>query len=467
MIALRPQSGRRWWVALGTWMVGAASAMPVQAADDLLAVYVRALDGNPDYAAAVAGFQQAVEAKPQALSKLLPQVAAGADVDAVEQAISGRYFVGTLPLRGQEGVDTNRRDQFYEYRYQVGLSQVLYHRDLLLALDQAELEVSRAGLQVYAAQDTLRLAVAQSYFNGLGADDELRFASAEVDAIGKLLGQTRDKRSAGLATDVEVNQAEAEYAAAQAGQINARNQRDISRVQLQLLSGGTAFSALKPLAAEYRPAPPEPNRIETWIERASTQNLNLQAQRIATQVAQKGVDKARSLRLPTLDALASRNYGYADGGVSKGIGAENNHDLDERVLLKLKIPIYTGGAIDSGIRAAVAGFTRAQAEERSALGKAVGAVQLAFLNSSAGTSKVEALKTAQQAAVAAEDVTRTGYEVGTRTSADVLLAVRTRYKAERDYAAARYEYLINNLRLRQAAGVLSHADLLEINRSLK
>lgn len=468
MSALRSRPGRRRVLAVSLWL--SCAALPLasaSAADDLMSVYVRALDGNPDYASAVAGFQQAVEVKPQALAKLLPQIAAGGDIDAVEQAISGRYFTGTLPLTTRQGVDTNRRDQFYDYRYQVGLTQVIYHRDLLVALDQADLEVSRAGLLVYAAQDQLRLATAQAYFAGLGADDELRFSSAEVDAIAKLLGETRDKRRAGLLTDVEVNQVEAEYAAAQAAQISAQNARDISRVQLQLLTGGAAFSALKTLAPDYVPAPPEPNRVDTWIERAGTQNLSLQAARIGTEVAQKGIDKARAERLPTLDAVASRNYGYADGGVSKGIGAENNHELDERVLLKLKIPIYTGGAIDSAIRAATAGYTRAQADERSARSKAVSAVQSAFLNSAAGASKVQALKTAQAAAVAAEDVTRTGYEVGTRTSAEVLLAVRTRYKAERDYAAARYEYLLNSLKLRQAAGTLNHADLLAINRSLQ
>jgi outer membrane protein len=467
MSALRPGAGRRSVVVLSALLSIAGVSSPAVALDDLLSVYVHALDGNPDYASAVAAFHQAEEQKPQALAKLLPQVAAGADIDAVEQAISGRYFVDTFAAGNGQGVESNHRDQFYEYNYQVGLTQVLFHKDLLVSLDQAELEVGRAGVQIAAAQDELRLAVAQGYFEALGADDEVRFASAEVDAIGKLLGETRDKRSAGLTTDVEVDQVEAQYAAAQATQINAHNTRDISRVQLQLLTGGTTFSALRPLAGTYLPEPPDPNRMDVWVDRATTQNIALQAQRIGTEVALKGIEKARAARLPTLDAIAARNYGYADGGVSKGIGAGNNHDLDERVLLKLKIPIYTGGAIDSAIRAAVAGYARAQADEASARNKAVGAVQQAFLNSAGGASKVKALKSALAAAVAAEDTTRSGYEVGTRTSAEVLLAVQNRYKAERDYAASRYDYLLNSLKLRQAAGTLNHADLLAINRSLQ
>ena len=137
-----------------------------------------------------------------------------------------------------------------------------------------------------------------------------------------------------------------------------------------------------------------------------------------------------------------------------------------RVGVRVKVPIFTGGAISSGIRACLAGVTRAEADEAAKRKDAIHDVQVAFLKSTAGMAKLTALRQAIESTKAAEDAARVGYEVGTRTNADLLLAVRSRYKAETDYATARYEYLLENLRLRAAAGSLNHSDLLAINRLL-
>lgn len=461
MTGLRLRFRRASW--LGAVFIGLAGPA---SADDLISVYIKALDGNPEYQSAVAGYQQALEAKPQALAKLLPQIGLGGEVDAIQQSISGRYFVGSV-APNSPGNDINRSDQFYNYSYAVGLTQALFHRDLFINLSEADLEVSRASLLTFDAQDQLRLAVAETYFGALAADDEQRFTGAEKDAIAKLLDQTRDKAGSGLVADAEVKAAQAALDLANSSMIAAKNGVAVSRAQLELLTGGQKYGALKPLTAFYVPAPPDPDRIDDWIERASTQNLKLQAQRLGTQIAQKDLDRAYAQRWPTLDALASRNYAYADGGLSKGIGANSNHEVDNRVGIKLKIPIFTGGAIDSTIRYASAGLTRAKADEAGKRNEALRAVQVAFLNSSAGIAKVQALQRAIVSATAAEEATRVGYDVGTRTNADLLLAVRARYRAERDYATARYETIINTVRLRAAAGSLNHADLLAINRVLQ
>lgn len=435
------------------------------AADDLISIYVKALDGNPAYRSVVAAYDQTAEKEPQALAKLLPQIGISGEYDNINQSVSGRFFVGSFTNDGR-GFDTNRDDGSNSYSYLIGLQQVLFHKDLLIELDQAELEVSRAGLLTYDAQNQLRVSVAEAYFAALQADDVLRFATAEKEAIAQVLEQTRSKTASGISTDVALKNAQAQYDLADAALVEAKNAVEISRVQLELITGGQKPGPLKPLAPGFVAQAPEPNSINEWTDRARTQNLKLQAQQIETQIARKQLDRAYAQRLPQVDAFAARSYEYADGGISKGIGADNNHFVDMRVGVRVKVPIFTGGAISSGIRACLAGVTRAEADEAAKRKDAVHDVQVAFLKSTAGMAKLTALRQAVESTKAAEDAARVGYEVGTRTNADLLLAVRSRYKAETDYATARYEYLLENLRLRAAAGSLNHSDLLAINRLL-
>jgi outer membrane protein len=435
-------------------------------ADDLLSVYTKALDGNPEYQSVIATYQQALEAKPQALAKLLPQIGLSGDLTTASQMLSGRFFVGAGIGTGT-GSDVNRSDSFNQVGYQVGLTQVLFDRGLYLSLDTAELEVSRAAILSYDAQDVLRIGVAEAYFGALAADDELRFAEAEKTAIAAVLAQTRDRAASGLVADAELQIAQAQLDLAESALIAAQNGVSVSRVQLELLSGGTRFGPLKVLSDDYAPGPPTPDSIDEWVKRATSQNLQLKAQKLATELARKGIDRAEGLRWPRLDALAAYTYQYAEGGISNGIGADGNRTTDERIGVQLKVPIFAGGAISSGIRAAQAGLTRAEADEAAKRNQAQRLVQIAFLNSSAGISRVRALRQAVASTRASEEATRVGFEVGTRTNGDLLLALRGRFRAERDYSRARFDVILNTLRLRAAAGSLSHADLLAVNGALR
>jgi len=435
-------------------------------AEDLITVYTRALEGNPEYQSAVAGYQQALEAKPQALAKLLPQIGLNGDAAVVNQSLNGRFFVGANPqLPG--GTDVDRDDSFNSVGYQLGLTQVLFDRGLYLSLDSAELEVSRAGLLTYDAQDQLRVGIVEAYFAALAADEDVRYATAEKSAIEAVLAQTRDKVASGIVADAELKTALAQLDLVEAGLIAARNAVSVSRAQLSLLIGGADIGPLKPLSTSYLPAPPEPNQIGVWIERAATQNLQVKAGKLGVELARKTLDKAHGLRWPRLNASAAYTYDYAQGGISNGIGAEGHRATDERVGIQLRVPIYSGGAVSSGVRAALAGVTRAEADEAVKRNEASRKVQVAFLNSSAGIARVHALKQAIDSARASEEATRVGYEVGTRTNGELLLSLRSRYKAERDFAMARFDSIINTLRLRAAAGSLSHADLLGINSALQ
>ena len=89
-----------------------------------------------------------------------------------------------------------------------------------------------------------------------------------------------------------------------------------------------------------------------------------------------------------------------------------------------------------------------------------------YLNVIAGISRVKALNQALSSTQTAAEAAQAGFEVGTRTAVDVLLALRETYRAKRDYSRARYDYIVSTFRLRQAAGTLTAQDIAEINRWL-
>ncbi|MGH8598397.1 MAG: TolC family protein, partial [Gammaproteobacteria bacterium] len=130
------------------------------------------------------------------------------------------------------------------------------------------------------------------------------------------------------------------------------------------------------------------------------------------------------------------------------------------------IPLYAGGSVVSRTRQAT--HEHAAALER--LEKARRAVyretREAFLGISAQISAVKALKQAVLSSKTAVDSTRAGFEVGTRTTVDVVTAERGLSEARRDYARARYDYVLDGLRLKRAAGTLSPADLAAANEWL-
>ena len=81
----------------------------------------------------------------------------------------------------------------------------------------------------------------------------------------------------------------------------------------------------------------------------------------------------------------------------------------------------------------------------------------------AGISRIQALTQAVQSAKAAKDAIEAGFEVGTRTSVDVLNADRDLFRARRDLSIARYVYILDILELKQAAGTLSEDDIAQVN----
>jgi outer membrane protein len=214
---------------------------------------------------------------------------------------------------------------------------------------------------------------------------------------------------------------------------------------------------------------PEPADQSRWVNISLEQNLSLISSRLAADIARENVRVAFGGHLPTLDLVAGRSYSYTssdqifDGTPFSNVDSKVN---DRQIGLQFTLPIYSGGFTQSKVRqaqyqwiAAKEGVVQSsRATERQA--------RDAYLGVISGIARVQALRQAVESNRTALKATEAGYEVGTRTSVDVLNARRLLVQAETDYATARYDYIVSVLQLRLAAGNLDRTQLVDLNNWL-
>jgi outer membrane protein len=142
-------------------------------------------------------------------------------------------------------------------------------------------------------------------------------------------------------------------------------------------------------------------------------------------------------------------------------------DLEtDSLSLQFALPIFGGGSTSARVQQAVYQHRAARERLERTARETERQTRDAYLGVISGISRVEALKQAFESAKTALKATEAGYEVGTRTTVDVLDARRTVFTAETNYLRSRYDYLINGLRLKQAAGTLTVEDMAQIDGML-
>jgi len=332
--------------------------------------------------------------------------------------------------------------------YNLSLSQTLYNHGIYKRLQQTDMAIASSLAKVEAARQDLIVRLATAYFNVLGAQDNLKFASAEKESISKQLEQSKKRFEVGLIAITDVKEAQASYDTSVAQEIDAEN---ILFAQFEALSVilGTYTTNISALRDDIPLLIPEPANMLKWTESAKENNLILRAAKYDYQAAQKQVDADQSEHLPYLDLLAQHQYSNQEGGT---FGSERT---DTTLTVQLTVPIYSGGGINAKYKQSVALKEQARALKEKAQRQAMQQTRDAYLGVTSTIAQVKALKQALNSTQAAHEATQAGFEVGTRTAIDVLTTLRDVFRAERDYARARYNYIINTLSLKQAAGTLS------------
>ncbi|MFZ0218990.1 MAG: TolC family outer membrane protein [Candidatus Aquirickettsiella sp.] len=426
-----------------------ASYTPTFAAD-LIDIYKAAVKSDPTYQAAVSSRLSQREAIPQSVAALLPNISAQANISNNYQNIT------QPPNAGQPNGISN----FQSQGYNISIRQALINVNAWLAVKQANSTGKQADLTLAAAAQDLIFRVASAYFNILSAQDTLRFSQAEKAADSKQLNQAQKRVQVGLDALTSVYEAKAAYDKSLATEINAENTLRNNQEALRQLTGQT-YSSIKTFAKNIPLKNPQPKNIERWIDAATQNNLKLMAARYGVEVSQEKIKMQASGHLPSLSLIG--NYGKTNTFHNVPSSFNTNGGT---LGLQLDVPLFAGGTVSSKTRQAQYDFQTASANLDNIYRLLIINTRQKYNDVLADISKIKAEQQAIKSAQLSLDSTEESYKAGTRTIVDVLIAEKNLYDAKRTAASDQYNYLLDTLLLKQAAGSLNPDDLVQINQFL-
>jgi outer membrane protein len=436
--------------------LGAAMGVVLPAAaEDLLQIYHEAIAHDPTLASAQATWLATQENVPQARASLLPSVTLAANANYTDF----RERLHTDP-------SVPFTQNYPQYQYTVTASQPLYRKQYLVALDQAKQTLGQSDYVLSSAQQDLIVRVAQAYFDVLLTRFNIELTESQKAAVSENLAQAKRNFEVGTATITDTNDAQAKYDQIVAQEISTRNDLDNKLAALRAIIG-RAPKELKRFEAKYDPQLPTPNVLEAWIDAALRDNSQVRIAQSNYDIAVLEVDRQRAGHYPTLDLVGTFNQGYAGAASSVSLSSFAAYDARQgQIGVQLNVPLYLGGSIDSKVRQAVAGLEKARQDLETARRSAELSAQTAFTGVTSGVAQVKAFGQALVSAQVSYDSTKLGLEVGVRTNLDVLNQQQQVYQTRFNLAQSYYNFVISSLKLKQAVGTLSEADVEEVNRAL-
>jgi outer membrane protein len=442
---------------------GACPAAQSAPSSDLAALLQEALSNDPVFGSARFAEQASAEAEPQARAALLPNVSLSASVNETRShVVSGNYdiepsFVQTFTTWGPT--------------LQVGLP--LYRAQLWDALSQSRLSVHQSQMQFAQAREDLIVRVAQAYFDVLASSDALAAIQTNKQAISEQLAQAQREFEVGTKTIVDTHEAKARYDLALAQEQVALGDLVVKKSSLRTIIGHDA-GELAPLTEKPQLAPPQPADVEAWARNAEENNFSVLAARAASEIAHRETRRARDAYQPTIDLSGSVQWQHATN-IAPQVSLFNNSSTTSfptnttsgAVGLIATVPLYTGDLLQSRIREARANESRAEQDLEAARRNAAQAARQAYTGADYGLAQVRALESAETSAKTQLESTRLGYQVGVRINLDVLNANTQLFNTQRDLKKARYDFLVNGLRLKAASGTLEDRDVQAVNALLQ
>lgn len=421
-------------------------------AEDLLEVYHQALAHDARWRAAQYTTTAGGEKLAQGRAALLPTLSISG---AKTWYDASTEYQGTTPfVVGERGYKT--------LEYSASLTQPLYRKPNIALYLQSRAQAALAKTQLTTARHELALRVAQAYFDILFALDAFQLAGAQKTAFQKEYDQAQGRFSAGAVAITDVHETRARLDLAVSQEIAARNEIEIKRQGLYRITGLPPMTllALKP---ELSFLPPVPNNIDYWANKAEEQNPQIQAQRLALEVAEREVEKARGAHHPTVDAVA----GYSINNSTGSVYTDVESDIKSKSAgIQVQIPLYQGGGTRSREREAVALHEKAREELIDTRRLVALQTRQAFLTVSNNLAQITAMEQAVSSSNSLLDATRESSKAGLKTRTDVLNAEQQLFSTKRDLARARYDLLLGMLQLKAAVGTLAEEDLITTNNLL-
>ena len=408
---------------------------------DLLQVYQQALTNDAQYASARSALAAAQERIPQAKAGLLPSISfSGSNARSETHSRSGNSS-----------------------SYNLTLIQQVYNPALWEQVEQSKLSVSVSENQFALAKQDLILRTAQAYFDVLGAEEALRFTKAQKEATTEQLASAKRNFEVGTQTITDTHEAQAAYDLVVAQEFTAINDLEVRRTALLQIIGQVpgSLSNLKPGVTLNAP---QPAKIDAWVDTAEKQSNNVIIAQINVETAKREITKDRLGHRPTANITANTNYAASNPLFNVGSGPNRTTNS---ITLNWNVPIFSGYAVTSRVREAILLEEKARFDLENAKRSAAQSARQAFLTVNSGLAQVKALEAAEVSSKSSLESNKLGYTVGVRINIDVLNAQRQLFSTQRDLARARFDTIVNGLRLKAAAGGLREEDLAGVNGLLQ
>jgi outer membrane protein len=431
-------------------------------ANDLTRLYELAKAHDATLQAAQAQRDAAVEARPQALSQLLPQFTVSGSGERERIGVQS-YQIVTGPS-GSTGPCSQSAGSQTEYctgdnhGYGLTLSQTLWSFASFAKLREANALVASAEAALESARQDLVLRVAQAYFAILAANDQVVTSRAERDGFGTLLNQARARQQTGVGPRSAVDQAQSYFDATAQGVIDARNALDDAELAMTEIAGVDARDVAL-LREEIPLESPDPASVDQWVTAALSDSPQVRAAQLAADSAERDIAAQQGRALPTLtlNGGASRTFqGPALGG----------NESDDQISLTINWPLFQGGAVASSMRQSRALWHEAQAQLATTQRDTERLTRGAYRNVVTGIERIAAARRAVDSGRQAVDASQRNVEFGTGDEFSLLSAQTNYYGAINAYNQTRYDYLTALLTLKQQAGRLSEHDLEAIDALL-
>jgi outer membrane protein len=444
---------------------------------DLLSLYREAAFNDPTFNAAKYSFLAGKEKRWQGLSVLAPQVVA----------------TGNETKNDFNNQTTGRRQDLMSRAWNVTLTQPLFNWDKWSQFKQGDLNASIAEAKFASAEQDLVIRVTEAYFNVLNALDSLNLARNKKVLIGEQLEQAKRNFEVGTSTITDTHEAQSRYDLVVAQELAAEADLVIKKGALEQITG-KQITQIKSLSNTARIDAVAKDRkiklkkgqkpasinvqqvvalqtgqsIQDWVKQAEDVSYSIIADKLAYEVATKDTQRAYAGHAPSVDFIARRGYSDSEGAVgASDAPLTETKSYSTQAIIQLTVPLFSGGYNQSVVREKTALANKALADLENTRRSVAQNTRQAYLGFNNGLAQVKAYEAAELSALSALESNKLGYEVGVRINIDVLNAQDTLFTTRRDLAKARYDTILNGLKLKAQAAVLSDEDLQAVNALLK
>ncbi len=445
---------------LAIGLLAAISSLPVTA-DTLADIYELSLKNDAQLKSAEASYRANLETENEAFSQLLPQVTATAsysefDHDSTREGIS----IPGVPISPDQ--DFNQDGNTTEYG--VNLQQKLFDLPVWFTFKQGKELSAQAEAQFAADQQALIIRVANVYFDVLRSLDNLQASKAEERATKRQLEQTQQRFDVGLIAITDVHEAKAVFDDTVVRRLTDEGNLGTAYEAITVLTG-LPHSDLWLLHKDFPIVDPDPISRGAWVEFALLNNYTLKAAIYGMEASRQAAASKKMEHLPKITGdinyVDQDNSGDQSGFPAFGLDSETDGTTWS---VNLSVPLFAGGGISASRRKAYEQYNATLQTKINTQRVVVQSARSSHITTVTDVQRVNARAQAILSTSSALDATQAGYEVGTRNIVDVLQAQRSLYSSIRDYSNSRYDYVVNLLQLKQAAGILTPQDVYDINK---